>query len=507
MHTEPLLGWDFIHVGALAWSDAREPVPCDVPKGLELRVEPARKTGPIFAADRSWEQGRLAWAQVMEDGGRYRMWYGVIVGEPSKQELLCYAESDDGLTWRKPELGLVEVHGCATNNVVLSGPGATHFSVVKCPHEPAEKRYRCLYFKAWWEGEPGEELDDAEGHHRLELKNAAKEGQPFQPVSIQGKMLGLNSPDGLRWTPVGKPVLDEWHDTHNICVYDEKTRLYRAYLRGFYAGRRAVSYSETADFENWPPSRVIHHHTTEDGPDESLYSNAYTRYPGRPDIHLMFPAIYHQSTDTTHAQLAVSTNGVNWSRFARQAIVPHGEPGDPDEGMVYPEPDLLRFSRDGVFRLLCHSGPKYHNEWYNEKLRSGGTASFYHWAEWTEDRLAGIHAAGAGAFTMQMSVCGERLLANYRTAPDGWVRFELVDRLVWPPQPTPGIRGRRFEDMERLTGDETHAPMVWNTCPDLSELKDKPVAIRVRLHKATLFSVTMYGVDEPLVREDPRYPV
>jgi len=105
---------------------------------------------------------------------------------------------------------------------------------------------------------------------------------------------------------------------------------------------------------------VIHHHLIDDRPDESLYSNGYTRYPGRPDIHLMFPAIYHQGSDTTYGQLAVSMDGVHWSRFTRQAIIPHGEPGEPDEAMVYPEPELIRFPEEGKFRLLCHCGNKYH---------------------------------------------------------------------------------------------------------------------------------------------------
>jgi len=507
MHTVPLLSWDFIHVGALAWTDAREPVPCDVPKGLELRVEPACKTRPLFDVDRPWEQGRLAWAQVMEDGNRYRLWYGLINDGVPQRELLCYAESDDGLTWRKPELGIVEISGCTQNNVVFAGPGAVHFCIAKCPHETPEKRYRCMYFKSWWEGEPGEEIDSAEGHRRLDAKNAAKDGENVPPVSLHGKMLGMNSPDGLHWTPIEKPILDEWHDTHNICVYDEATGLYRAYLRGFYGGRRAIAYAETEDFENWPPSRVIHHHVIDDGPDESLYSNAYTRYPGRPDIHLMFPAIYHQGSDTTYGQLAVGMDGVNWSRFTRQAIIPHGAPGEPDEDKVCPEPELLRFADEGKFRLLCHCGNRHHNEAYNQALPGGEAHSFYIWAEWPEDRLAGIHASGDGELTLNMQTCGDRLLANFRTEPDGWARFELVDRLVWPPQQWPGIEGFRFEDMEPMTGDETHAPVCWSGSPDLSKLNGQSVAIRVRLRKATLFSVTMYGVDEPLVQDDPRYPV
>ncbi|MDP6115485.1 MAG: hypothetical protein QF437_07880 [Planctomycetota bacterium] len=507
MHTTPLVAWDFIHVGACAWTDTRECVPCDVPRGIELRVEQATKSEPVLVANKPWEDGSLGWSQVIEDEGRYRMWYSMTRYSKPLAQYLLYAESEDGLEWHKPELGLIEIHGSKANNAVRSGTGANHSHVFKCPDEPPENRYRCMYFKSWWEGEPGEEIDNDEGHRRLDLKNAAKPGEETLPFSLNGKMLGLNSPDGIHFTEIEKPVLDEWHDTHNICYYDEEKKIYRAYLRGFYGGRRAVSYCESDDFENLPASKAIHHHSSDDLPDESLYSNCYTIYPGRPDIHLMFPAIYHQSSDTVYGQLAVSTNGLNWSRFSRQTIIPCGAAGEDDEGYVYPEPDLLRFNNEGKFRLLCHAGACYHNEWYNENLRNNHYSTFYSWAEWPEDRLAGAYAAGDGEFTIQMQTCGDRLLANFRTEQDGWIRFELVDRLVWPPQPFPGFEGFRFEDCDVLTSDETHRPVTWSGKADLSSMKGTNVAIRVRLHRATLFSTTMYGTDEPLVQDDPRYPV
>ena len=102
---------------------------------------------------------------------------------------------------------------------------------------------------------------------------------------------------------------------------------------------------------------------------------------------------------------------------------------------------------------------------------------------------------------------GERVLANYRTAPDGWIRFELTDRYVYPPQETPALEGFCFEDMEPLSGNCTHRLLSWSGGDDLSAFKEGRVAIRVRLHKATLFSITIYGADDDDVRDDPRYPV
>ena len=503
MKIVPLISWDAVLTGACHWTNERQCVPCDTPGGVELRVEPASKSAPLVREDKPWEADRLAWGQVMRDGGLYRMWYGVSATPP----LLCYAESNDAMTWRKPELGLVEYDGSTANNICYRGLGANHFSVFIDPTAPPQARYRCMIFKSWWEGAPGEVIDGEEGMRRLNARNAAASGEEVLPVALKGVMAGLNSPDGLRWTPIEKPILEEWHDTHNICLYDEAAGKYRAYLRGGYGGRRAISYSETDDFEHWPPSRVIHHQLVTDEPGASLYSNCYTRYPDVAGVHLMFPANYHLDTDKVDGELAVSMDGLNWTRHTRAPIVPCGAPGDVDEAHVYPEPDLLRFRDEGKFRLLCRVGNCYHNEAYNDLLKARERQGAYQWAEWQEDRLAGVRAEEEGVFTIHMQPCGERMMANFRTEPDGWVKFELVDRVAWPPIPWDGIEGYRFDDMTPLTGDQTHCPVTWQGRADLSALKGKSVAVRVRLCKATLFSITMYGADDEIAREDPRYPV
>ena len=65
----------------------------------------------------------------------------------------CYAESDDGIHWRKPELGLFEFRGSKANNIVIAsghvGPlqvDAGHPAVFKDenPDAPAEARYKAF---------------------------------------------------------------------------------------------------------------------------------------------------------------------------------------------------------------------------------------------------------------------------------------------------------------------------------------------------------------------------
>jgi len=70
---------------------------------------------PLVVPDRPWEGPRLCVGTVLRDEamGRFRMWYR----DGKAKEM--YAESDDGIAWRKPELGLVAHEGSTKNNIIL----------------------------------------------------------------------------------------------------------------------------------------------------------------------------------------------------------------------------------------------------------------------------------------------------------------------------------------------------------------------------------------------------
>ena len=101
----PMLSWDFVHAGGCGWREEaaaslwREPdssFRTDVPTGVQLCVQPARKGRPMVWADQPWEH-KLSWVQVMSDEGRYRMWYSYR----GDRYRIGLAESDDGLVWRR----------------------------------------------------------------------------------------------------------------------------------------------------------------------------------------------------------------------------------------------------------------------------------------------------------------------------------------------------------------------------------------------------------------------
>lgn len=96
---------------------------------------------------------------VVHDNGRYRMWYYACHWDTSpnptgdnlcgdlREGPVCYAESEDGLHWIKPQLGQVEWRGCRANNIIRL---ATTFNegvhVIKDDADPdPARRYKMVY--------------------------------------------------------------------------------------------------------------------------------------------------------------------------------------------------------------------------------------------------------------------------------------------------------------------------------------------------------------------------
>lgn len=98
-------------------------------KDIRLELHHPIRREIVFKTDAPWEGNASAYQSVFKDGDLYRMYYhGVHYrnGGPPTQALedhpwvFCYAESDDGVHWRRPELGIFEFAGSKANNIILT---------------------------------------------------------------------------------------------------------------------------------------------------------------------------------------------------------------------------------------------------------------------------------------------------------------------------------------------------------------------------------------------------
>ncbi len=249
-------------------------------------AEPVKKE-TVFVADKPWEERMAHYANVIEVDGKYRMYYLTHMKKNKKPKkggenlgtveildtYVCYAESEDGIHWVRPSVGLYEYEGSYENNILLRSvdkPGDKDFFdnffvfVDTNPACPPEKRFKATAYMH---------------HYRLG---------------------GYSSPDGIHWNFECIFDLDGKFDTLNVCWWDEKIGKYVAYVRDFHnipedgdlnRGIRDARRTESEDFIHWTkPTRI----TFNESDDYPIYTNNVRRYYRNPDIYIGFPTRYEE---------------------------------------------------------------------------------------------------------------------------------------------------------------------------------------------------------------------
>ena len=96
----------------------------------ELRLQHPVPQEIAIVHDEPWEGSGSGFHSIFKDGDIYRMYYKAwqltvnpdgSLNTSSHPLWTCYAESNDGINWRKPELGLFEFKGSKANNLVILG--------------------------------------------------------------------------------------------------------------------------------------------------------------------------------------------------------------------------------------------------------------------------------------------------------------------------------------------------------------------------------------------------
>jgi len=95
--------------------------------------------------DRPWESWQVGgFSSLLCEDGKFRLWYCVSHGVRHGEEYaVAYAESDDGIHWKKPTLGLVDYEGSKENNLVV-GYSSVIGQVFVDPNAGPEAKYKML---------------------------------------------------------------------------------------------------------------------------------------------------------------------------------------------------------------------------------------------------------------------------------------------------------------------------------------------------------------------------
>jgi len=496
----------------------------------ELRLHHPTPQAIAILHNAPWEGNHSLNYSVFRDGKIYRMYYSTTFfsitrvdpgpdapkGTPTaKREpsptFCCYAESEDGSTWRKPELGLVEFKGSKANNIVFqredfggmrSEPAAVSVMKDENPAVAPDARYKAFLLGI---------------------------GTGPTPRGL----LAFKSPDGVHWQPLQQgPILtDGAFDSQNVVFWDALHHHYRAYWR-YYTdpqtglpaasnrGVRAIRTATSMDLLHWENQADL---TYPGSPPQNLYTNTIQPYFRAPHLYVGFPSRYVeplQEGSLEEAQAPAGPNEVRQWPAALRALPNLSErelrAGISERFGTALTEGLFMVSRDGL------SFKRWDEAFMRPGIERTGTwASGQHYLSWplveTASNLAGapnelsLYASegywlgtgsavrrhtlrvdgfvsvtapmsGGELVTKPLRFEGRQLALNFSTSAAGGIRVE-IQNLEGKPLP-----GFSREDCPRLFGDTTERVVTWRHGTDVGSLAGQTVRLCFVLNDADLYA-------------------
>jgi len=424
---------------------------------VELRLHAPIPREVAIVYDKPWEGNVSTYVTVFQDGDRFRMYYRGMNYDPktdqSGEARVCYAESRDGITWTKPELGLFEYGGSKGNNIVWQGIGTHNFAPFK----------------------------DANPNCRPEAQYKA-----VASGNDQGRMVPFQSPDGLHWSLIQEqPVITKGaFDSQNIAFWDGVRGHYVEFHRGSETGVRDIMTSTSDDFIHWTEPQYLNYG---DAPREHLYTNAIVPYPRAPHIFVGFPKRFvperdlhvHNFEGVSDGVFMTSRDGLHWHRW-QEALI---RPGLQKSRWV----NRNNMTAWGILQTKF-AVPDTPDEWsiYSNEGYYVGPCLLRRFTV-RPDGFVSACAPGKGGEFMTKPVTydrdGAELVLNYSTSAAGSIRCEILDEGGAP------LPGYTLQDCAEIFGDDIERAVVWRDGSAVKGLAGRPIRMRFVMKDADLYAI------------------
>jgi len=440
-----------------------------------------RPDAPVLMADRPWEHTlyfNYSDHCVLRDpeDGLFKCWYEDFWGPLphvnhnfKRFTRKLYAESADGLNWRKPELDLYRMDGRKTNIILgdeehgETGSGG----VVIDPYPPTrEERFRMMYTRMW-ENASGvgmrvEAAHSADGMHWQvydELPTFGSAGTKLGDVSL------------FFYDQYAREFVQTTRHTFIEAGYDNphiprSTSFFRPREPNHPASdnQRRVWQTRSHDFIHWSEPILIAATDDEDNLDESYYAMPMSQMG---NVYLGTVGVLRAVDNETHVQLLMSRDGVRWTNTNQRQpfFAPRGA-GYWDARMVTMSSAPIEVGDELWF---FYGGSNSRHDWwlmggFGEKVNHpeaqdpSGVEFGLGLATMRKEGFAGLFANGVReglVVTQPLRSSGARLLINGKCAPGGAIRVEVTDGCdrVLP--------GCSVEENDVFTGDKVAHEETW----------------------------------------------
>ena len=488
--------------------------------GTERVLHRPRKhpANPLVGEVKPWEVA-IAWTSIYRDPatGKYQLWYqahaGKVAQKKSHVTTVCYAESNDGITFDRPELDLHAFNDVPRTNIVLVGNGGHGdrygASVLVEPQEKDPvRRYKMAYYD-WsiqdgreypglhvafspdgvrWAKHPNGPLYRTSYGSRGVQPPLAGEPAYFEMASKDKKVVRKNWPVPLSLSD----AVDVFYDAPRG-VYAIVGKMWIGGPDGGLVWKHAMGRTESKDFLHWSKPRLLLTPDDRDPPDLEFHTSPVFYYGER--YFCLNQILNRREGGTMNIELMVSRDGLTWERpFRDQFFLPRSEGNRFDSGSIFTNAtpilleDEIRFYYGAYGKGAVGGGNQIEGK---EQLSGVGLATL------PRDRFAGIrpvarstqptlkkpleHVGQVTFKPLDLAGCTEILLNA--DAATGSIRAELLDEDGYR------VRGFTADDAVPLRADGLRQPVTWKG-GELRKLSRGRYSLRLHLHRAEVFAVS-----------------
>ena len=394
-----------------------------------------------------WERdGAYLYGTVLYDEEEqiYKMWYAAYngsaseVSNDSKTVMTCYATSTDGITWERPNLGIVEYNGNTNNNII----GNHHIASVFIDYDaPADQRYTMITY-----------LHDVHYYY-------------------------LHSADGIHWS---EPVSIISSGDVITAAYDKTNEQYFSIAKFAESGRREFFTMVGESIDNWNTPVMANSLANIVDAKEAWRADSYGMgLYEREGVYIGFNwEFYIPSTNAMEGvietQLAFSRDLTEeWQRPTYEPMIPLGEDGAIDDGMIYTSSYPMEVGDE----LWLYTGVWSGDHGTRER------DAYTYITKWRMDGFASMDAGSSEAtlVTKPMTFTGNSLTIN-ANANGGKLYAELLDANGNP------IEGFTKADCNVISSDSVSQLVRWNGSADISALEGQVVTLKLYAENTEVYA-------------------
>lgn len=486
--------------------------------GTERVLQPAKRLTDkaVISQTKQWEVA-IGWTSIHRDvpTGKYQLWYqayaGKRAGDKRLECVVCYAESDDGVNFVKPELELFPFKDHAKTNIVLIGNGGygdryCNSVLVDARESNPARKYKMAYYD--WSMKDGREeaglhvAFSPDGIHWTKLPDA-----PLYRTSYGGRGQQPRFTDEGPYfeTPqTGKSNRRTWMYPLSMAdavdvFFDEPRGVFVIFSKmwmdapdGGAAWKHGLGRIESRDFVTWSKPQWVLGPDELDNPEHEFHTSPVFLHNG---CYINLNQIMNRrAKGAIDIELMTSRDGLRWERhFRQQPFLARSQSGQFDSRSIFTNStpvvlkDEIRFYY-GAYNQSPIGGVKS-----EPGERSGvGVAAI------PRDRFAGIRPVAKsaqvtlkkplehiGQVTLKpLDLTGCREMTLNANATGGSIRVELLTEEGYR------VRGFSKEDAVPVEGDSLRHAVAWKE-NKLGQLPPGRYLLRLHLDHATVFAMSL----------------